>query len=245
MFLIPAATVVISLAFAVQVFNRYLSNRRSHHLAWAVALVLYAIAAVPEVVGSISGWSDIGFRVYYLAGAILLVPLLSLGTTELLIHVRSARLGYRAFVAAVSLVGIVAVALASLHAAHLVTTHPPDNCTMYCPSEHGYAAFNVLALVAAAIGSSIGTIVLVVGAGYSAWRTWRAGLPANLTTGNILIVVGALVVAGLSTLTRLHHYELFYAGQAVGIAIIFAGFLVIGSASVARGTRVASGAQPA
>jgi hypothetical protein len=41
-------------------------------------------------------------------------------------------------------------------------------------------------------------------------------------------------VAAIASLTRLGYYELFYASQAVGVAIIFAGFRVIAAAGQAR-----------
>jgi hypothetical protein len=74
-------------------------------------------------------------------------------------------------------------------------------------------------------------VVLAVGALYSAIRSFRAGLPLSLPAGNVLILVGSLVVALAATLTRFGSYEYFYAGQAAGIAIIFAGFLVIARTS--------------
>jgi hypothetical protein len=43
---------------------------------------------------------------------------------------------------------------------------------------------------------------------------------------NILIAAGAFIVAGASTLTRVFHvYELFYVGQAIGVLVMFGGFL--------------------
>jgi len=41
-------------------------------------------------------------------------------------------------------------------------------------------------------------------------------------------------VAMIASLTRLGYYELFYAGQAAGVGIIFAGFTVIGAVSQQR-----------
>jgi hypothetical protein len=236
-FAFPAVTTLISLVFAGQVLAQYRERRRSHQLAWGLALLFYAIAAFPEVLGSLSGWNDLDFRLYYLFGAVLLVPWLSLGTMELLLHgdgATAGRLGYRAFVVAVSLLGVVMVVLAPLHAHWLQTTQVPSNCAMWCKSESGYTLPNGLAALSAAVGNSIGTVVLVGGAGYSAYRTYRAGLPRNLTLGNILILAGSLVVASAATLTRLGSYELFYAGQAAGIAIIFGGFLLIAAAAQPR-----------
>ncbi|MFN2465613.1 MAG: hypothetical protein ABR598_05035 [Candidatus Dormibacteria bacterium] len=237
MFALPALTTAISLAFAAQVLVQYRERRRSHQLAWGIALLFYAAGAFPEVLGSLSGWTDVDYRLYYLFGAILVVPWLALGTAELLLQgarARIARSGYRLFVGLVTVMGVLAIATAGLHTSYLGVTHPPDNCAMYCPSQHGYGTGNILALIAAAVGNTVGTIVLVVGAGYSAYRTYRAGLPRNLTLGNILILAGSLVVAFTATLTRLKIYELFYLGQAAGIAIIFSGFLLIATVSQPR-----------
>ena len=237
MFALPALTTAISLAFAAQVLRQFRDRRKLHQLAWGLALLFYAIGAFSEVLGSLSGWTDADFRLYYLFGAILLVPWLSLGTAELLLQgrrARTARLGYRALVGALTVLGIVSVATASLHTDFLGVTHPVDNCAMYCPSRHGYGAGNILSVFSAAVGNTIGTVVLVAGAGLSAYRTYRARLARNLTLGNVLILAGSLVVAATSTLTRIKVYELFYAGQAAGIAIIFCGFLLIASVTQPR-----------
>lgn len=236
-FALPVVTTLVSLVFAGQVLSQYRERRRLHQLAWGLALLFYAVAAFPEVLGSLSGWSDLDFRIYYLFGGILLVPWLSLGTAELLLRsdrARRARVGYRGLVGAITLLGLVAIATAALHPEFLGGTRVPDNCAMYCPRIHGQAAGNILSVIAAAVGNTVGTVVLVAGAGYSAYRTYRAGLARNLTMGNVLILAGSLVVAAAATVTRLGSYELFYAAQAAGIAIIFGGFLLIGSVTQPR-----------
>jgi hypothetical protein len=239
MFLLPALTTLISLVFAGQVLNQWRVRRRPYQLAWGLALLFYAVAAFPEVTGSLNGWSGFEFRIYYLFGGILLVPWLALGTSELLLQslrLHPARLGYRAFVTIITVLGTIAVVLASLHDSHLGGTNVPINCTMWCSpkSESGYLLANGLAALSAAVGNIVGTVLLAAGAGLSAYRTYRAGLPRNLTAGNILILAGALIPASISSLTRVGNYEFFYAAQAAGIAIIFCGFLLIGAASRAR-----------
>jgi hypothetical protein len=233
-FVLPALTTLISLGFAVQVLNQYRERGKTHQLAWGVALVLWAVASVPEAVASINGWDALGYRVFYLFGGVLLVPWLALGTAELLLRgdrAHGALIGYRVFVGVITLVGLVAVLAAPLHTSHLATTEAPSNCTMFCSTEHGYNLFNVISLVEAIVGNTVGVVVLAVGALYSAIRSFRAGLPLSLPAGNVLILVGSLVVALAATLTRFGSYEYFYAGQAAGIAIIFAGFLVIARTS--------------
>src|SRR5258708_1385654 len=146
-FVLPALTTLISLGFAAQVLNQYRSRRKRHQLAWRLALVFYAVSAFAEVTGSLSGWTEFEFRVYYLFGAILLVPWLALGTTELLLQApgaRAARTAYRAFVIVVTLGGLAAIATAGLHDGFISCTNIPDHCAMYCPPEHGYAARNII-----------------------------------------------------------------------------------------------------
>lgn len=237
MFVLPALTTLISLGFAAQVLNRYRARRKMHELAWGLALVFYAIAALPEVLAALNSWDSVGYRVFYLFGGVLLVPWLSLGTVELLLRsdgVRWALTSYRVFVGLITLVGLVAVIAAPLHTSHLATSEAPSNCTMFCTTESGYGLFNVISLIEAIVGNTIGTVVLAVGALYSAVRTFQARLPVNLPAGNVFILAGSLVVALAATLTRFGSYDYFYAGQAAGVAIIFAGFLVIGAAPQPR-----------
>lgn len=243
MFVLPALTTLISLVFAGQVLNQYRVRRRPHQLAWGLALLFYAVGAFPEVTGSLNGWSSFEFKIYYLFGAILLVPWLSLGTAELLLRpLRPAPVlgAYRAMVVALSVLGIAAVIAAPLHSGHVSGTTVPSNCAMWCSpaSETGYGLANGLSALSAAVGNIVGTLMLLGGALFSVIRAVRyrhsPGSVANYVVGNILIFAGALVVASASSLTRLGSYEFFYAGQAAGIAIIFCGFLLIGAASHAR-----------
>ena len=134
----PLAATLISAAFAVTLGLQYRAKPRPYLLVWAVALGLYAIAALTEVIGAAGGWNAALYRIYYYLGA----------------------------------------------------------------------------------------IVLVGGAVWSAYGTWRRGGAPSRLLANILIAAGALIVASVSTLTRLFHiYELFYVGQAIGVLVMFAGFL--------------------
>jgi hypothetical protein len=242
MFVLPALTTLISLVFAGQVLNQYRVRGRSHQLGWGLALLFYAVAAFPEVTGSLNGWSTLGYKIYYLFGAILLVPWLALGTSELLFRGRLeiVKSAYRVFVGSITLLGVAAVLLAPLHISHLAGTDVPSNCSMWCSpnSETGYVLANGLAALSAAIGNIVGTFVLLGGALFSVVRAVldrsRPGAVVNYVLGNLLIFAGALVVASAASLTRLGSYTFFYAGQAAGIAIIFGGFLLIGAASQAR-----------
>ena len=216
----PLAATLISAAFAVTLGLQYRAKPRPYLLVWAVALGLYAIAALTEVVGAAGGWNAALYRIYYYLGAIVLVGVLALGTIYLL----APRFGRPALwvllvLAAIGLAGIVG---ASLQPGLLDTRQVPSVDTIRL--EHG--SFNVISLIMAAVVNSVGTVILVGGAAWSAYGTWRRGGAPSRLAANILIAAGALIVASVSTLTRLFHiYELFYVGQAIGVLVMFAGFL--------------------
>ena len=216
----PLAATLISAAFAVTLALQYRAKPRPYLLVWAVALGLYAIAALTEVVGAAGGWNAALYRIYYYLGAIVLVGVLALGTIYLL----APRFGRPALwvllvLAAIGLAGIVG---ASLQPGLLDTRQVPSVDTIRL--EHG--SFNVISLIMAAVVNSVGTVILVGGAAWSAYGTWRRGGAPSRLAANILIAAGALIVASVSTLTRLFHiYELFYVGQAIGVLVMFAGFL--------------------
>ena len=216
----PLAATLISAAFALTLGLQYRAKPRPYLLVWGVALGLYAIAALTEVVGAAGGWNSLLYRTYYYLGAIVLVGVLALGTIYLL----APRFGQPALwvllvLAGIGLAGIVG---ATLQPGLLDTRQVPSVDTIRL--EQG--SFNVIALIMAAVVNSVGTVILVGGAAWSAYGTWRRhGAPSRLVA-NILIAAGALIVASVSTLTRLFHaYELFYVGQAIGVLVMFAGFL--------------------
>ena len=82
------------------------------------------------------------------------------------------------------------------------------------------------ALVALAAGiNGFGTAILAGGVVWSAWRFWRLGIQRHRMIGCVLIAVGTLVVAAGGTLTRFGQPEYLYIAMALGVAVIFAGYL--------------------
>jgi hypothetical protein len=69
-------------------------------------------------------------------------------------------------------------------------------------------------------------VILIGGAVWSFFSMLLRGAPPSRLAGNILIAGGAFIVAGASTLFRLFHvYDMFYVGQAIGVLVMFGGFL--------------------
>jgi hypothetical protein len=93
------------------------------------------------------------------------------------------------------------------------------------------------ALTALTIGfNALGTLVLVGGCLYSAIRFRQLGIMHNRTVGLMLIAVGTLVVAAGGTLTRLGSEQYFYIAMALGVGLIYAGYLRARAPAARRGT---------
>lgn len=214
------AATVISAVFAGTLWTQYRNRPRPYLLAWAIALSFYAIAALTEVIGAAGGWSPLLYRTYYFFGAIILVGVLAMGTIYLLAP-RFSRpaLWVLVVLGALGLAGILG---ATLQTAELQTHQVPGADTIRVQG----GAFNAVAILMAALINSIGSLILIGGALWSAYSAWRRGGAPSRVLANVLIAAGAFIVAGASSLTRLFHvYEVFYVGQAIGVLVMFGGFL--------------------
>jgi hypothetical protein len=216
----PLVAMVISAAFAVTLWVQYRAKPRPYLLAWAVALAFYAIAALTEVIGAANGWNPLLYRTYYYFGAIVLVGVLALGTIYLLAP-RFSRIALWTLIV-LAAIGLAAVLGAQLEAVKLETRQVPNADTIAVQG----GLFNVLAILMAALINILGTVILVGGAGWSAYGAWRRGGAPSRVLANVLIAAGALIVATASSLTRVFHvYDVFYVGQAIGVLVMFGGFL--------------------
>lgn len=232
---LAAAATLVALAFAANTFDRWSRRRRPHELAWTISLLLFALGSAALWWAEAHGWSVASFRVFYLAGAILNVPWLALGTVHLLAGPRVGAFTQRGVVALSWLsVGIMLVA--------------PTRIGVGGPAlPTGKEVFGVAPRVLAAAGSGVSAIVIVAGALWSAWRLWRSrstrvdgSTPAprssgRLALGNVLIAVGTLVLSASGTLAgRLGKDRSFVLTLLTGIVVLFAGFLVAPSSRPRR-----------
>ena len=216
----PLLATVVSAVFAATLWRQYRRKPRAYLLAWSVALAIYAVAALTEVIGAASGWNAVLYRIYYFFGGITVVGVLALGTIYLLAP-KFGRVALWALVA-LAAIGLAGIVGANLQAGLLDTHQVPSADTIKL--EHG--AFNVTAILMAAVLNIVGTVILIGGALWSAYGAWRRGGAQSRLVANILIAAGAFIVAGASTLFRVFHvYELFYVGQAIGVLVMFGGFL--------------------
>jgi hypothetical protein len=237
-----AAATLIAVAFACCTYERWLRRRKRHELAWTAAMLLFAAGAGAFWWATANGWSPWSFRLFYLTGGVLTVPVLALGTVYLLGGVR---LGDRV---------ALAVALVGAYAAGVVATAPlrrpldPDRL------NEGREVFGAAPRVLAAVGSGLGATVVIVGAVWSAQRLVRAraattgeagtgvaaggapgasrgrsGLaPRRLALANGLIALGTLLISFKRPFVAVSGSDEtgFALALAMGLAVIFGGFLL-------------------
>ena len=225
-FVIPLIAGAVGGAFAAVVGRQYLSRRKPYQAIWAVALAMFAAAALFETAGQAFGWSDGSYKGYYLFGGLLNVGWLGLGS---LLLITSPRVGRIAMIVMIllSIVCLFAVIVAHTDG-NLLKAQVPARGAINVPS--------VLPLVTNLGGS----LFLIGGAAWSAWRAARAGAPRSRVVGLAVLAAGAFIVAAGHSLAQTRGvYVAQPVSEALGIASMFVGYLVIESRSAVRRTTIA------
>lgn len=222
---LAAGATLISVAFALSTFERWLRGRRRHEAAWTVSLALFAAGSAALWVGASIGWDEWSFKAFYLFGAILNVPFLALGTIELL----AGPVHGRRWTAIISLLGAFCVGL--LVSAPLIGTIEPTVL------PQGKEVFGPGPRIAAAVGSGVAAVVIIAGALWSAGRLLRqrsrtSAAPSGLTAGrlaaaNLFIAAGTLILSAGGLLNSVvDEMDGFALSLVAGITVIFVGFLL-------------------
>lgn len=210
----------VSVIFAWVVFTRFTLTGRPAFAAWTAGLLIFAAAAACQAAGERAGFDAPLFRAFYLLGGVLGVIWLSMGTLFLLAPRRVAR---TATLVLVVLTIALAVDAAVVHVdtARLATTAGVlgDAISGGSPLQLGAVVLNIL-----------GTLVLVGGSAWSAYRLIRDRGGVDRVICNVLLTIGAFVIAAGFSAAKLAGGSLDTLGvyEAVGIAVMFAGFLSIG-----------------
>jgi hypothetical protein len=225
---LAAAATLVALAFSISTFDRWLRRRRPHDGAWSFSLLLFAVGSLALWWAEARGWSLNSFRVFFLAGAVLNVPWLALGTVYLLF---GPRVGYFTKQWLIGLSG------AAVGVVLIAPTKTRDLGQQAMPQ--GSELFGVAPRVFAAVGSGVAAVVIIGGAVWSIIRVVRGRVPAvgeaqrHITNArrhaasNTLIALGTLVLSASGTLAgRMGEDRAFAITLLVGIVVLFSGFLV-------------------
>jgi len=218
---LPVAAALLALVFALLLLRSFLRRPAGQKAFWAAGFACFAAAAACEAAAQRAGWSPGLFRAYYVAGGCLTVALLGAGSAWMLLPRRGRDLLLGALAVAV-LGAVVSVLIAPVdgHALAVTASGRP-------PANHALGGH---AFVWAIVLNSFGTLYLVGGSLWSIVRRRRVAI-------NVWIGGGALVVALATGLSRAGDYSLVYAGELIGIALMFAGFTLVGKEPLRRPAR--------
>ena len=209
--MLPFLTAAVSAAFAALVLVRYRSSRRTALLAWGAGLALFAVAALAGALAQSGGATEEEYRVFYLFGGIANVAWLALGTV-LIVAPRAGR------------VALALVVLLTLVATYAVWATPVD-LRVALDSGRGFPDGS-LPRILAAIGSGVGSLVLIGGALWSAWAFATKRHNGRRALSNVVIAIGVLIAAAGGTVTFTGASGILEATNLVGVSLMFAGFLL-------------------
>ena len=233
----------LAFVFAAVVASRFARTRRPAFAVWALGLLIFSGAAAFQSIGEANGFSQVTFRGFYLLGGVLGVIYLALGTLFLMAPRRVAATS-AAVLAVITVVLAVDAALIPVNQAKLAT----PSGVLGDAIDHGTPLY-----VGVVFLNIVGTLILVGGSAWSAYRYLRRRAGIDRVVCNVLLTAGALVIAygfsaaktvGVNSIDVLGWYE------TVGIAVMFAGFLSLGrvgrrsAAGAARATPAPTPATP-
>jgi hypothetical protein len=214
---LPFTSAAISFVLAFLLFRRYSVRRGPHLLLWGIGMVFYGLGGFAEGYFGVFGWNPLVFRIWYLAGAILVAAWLGQGTVYLLAPRRWAN------------VLMIILALASAYAAVRVFGAELDPSLM-TTSVHTGSELSGHAIVTGGVRgltpifNLYGTVTLVGGALYSAWIFWRKRVLLHRTIGNILIAAGAILPAFGGSFSRAGFSNALYVSELLGAILLLVGF---------------------
>ena len=222
-----AATAVLGFVFFGLVIRQYILRRRMHQLAWAIGLLLYAVAAAMEAWSESSGeWRPFVYRVYIVIAASL-VGFLGLGTLYLVARKRRWGDYYFIFLVACMVVFFIGTFTVQLDMAKLV-----PGITVGGQALGASLTFpRVMSLPI----NITGTLLLFGGALWSIVRFARRREFGYRVWANVLIAAGAALLAFLGSRARLGTTAGLYPAEMVSAALMLAGFLLAGTLD--KGTR--------
>ena len=207
--LYPLVAAGIAATFAAQLAGQYRARRRPHALAWSLSLGLFAVAAAAVAVGIGVGWSPSVFGVYWVAGALLNVPLLATGQLLLMDPKRSALWWTLAGICAAW--AVLFTLMASFDGAALAEASAARTIPVGREVLGGQMAY--------ALVRPFNYTFAVVVAG-SLWSAVRFRRPAVA-----LVALGVSVVAASSSAARVGQGQVFSVLLAAGVALMYSGFL--------------------
>ncbi len=210
---LPILTTIISAFFAYFILKRYNGKTSSKHLLWwGLGVITYGIGTLLESYNTLFGWNLIVFKLWYIFGALLGGGPLAIGTIYLLFGKKAGNFSVMLLVTAVSITSVFVILSPIKY--DLVDTAIFNSKVLGWQDIRKVSPFI----------NSLAALFLIGGAFYSAFKYLKIPNLRNRFTGNLLIAVGAILPGIGGYYSRLGFTEVLYAGEFVGIILIWFGY---------------------
>ncbi len=263
--ILPFVTTLVMVVFTVSVFRRWLKRKRDYFLFWGIGLGMFTAASFAEAYFAAVGWSTVIFFVWYFFGAVLTAAWIGHGTYLLLVrkrwrHVVTGVLLAASFGALVLMLGVMSNLDSTLFDGSLPLSEQykteviEDGDTVpagaklveleyrgeLVTAKRGILPLGAPIRITTIFFNIYGTIMLVGGALWSSWLFLRKGVLPNRALGNVLIAIGAILIASASTLTRFGVGDFLYVGELIAAIFMYAGFTLAARPAVDAGSEAVS-----
>lgn len=217
--LAPLVATLVAGRFATILGREWLARRRDHALAWALSLLMFAGGTLAIALGIGLGWDRANFSTYWLLGALLTVPLLAVGQ----LHLMYPKL---------SVLWWTVAGLFAAWAVFTLLTSPVDAGVLATVDEaggipRGADVFGedspTMSLLPV---SNYTAAIVVIGSIWSGLRTRRYGV--------LLIAVGVVAAGASFIFVRIGQGELVSVFLAIGVSLMYGGFVAAGRPSKRR-----------
>jgi hypothetical protein len=209
---LPILTTLISAAFCLVLWRRYVERGGMHHLWWALGIACYGLGTAIEASITLFGNTVLRTKIWYIAGALLGGYPLAQGSAYFHLSKKTANL-----LSAITVPFIVLFsALVLVSPANLAALEPyrPSGAVLgwtwirwFTPLINSYAVFFL-----------IGTAIR------SSWRAARQTSKTHLAIGNALIAGGAILPGVGGGMAKAGYVEALYVGEFIGIILIWIGY---------------------
>lgn len=219
MFIFPLIATLVGFIFSLLVMRQYFNRRRPYQLVWGIGLLMFALGSTAETVAALTFWTDSLAKTYYFFGAMVTVGFLSMGTIYLHTSPRIAK------------VALTIILIISISAALMLVRADVNTVKMQGQEWEWKEVMPTSARIIPIIINSLGSLILIGGAIYSAYVTWRRKEHYERMWGSILIASGVLVIGAMHTIGGffgLGRQQLLSIAMAIGVTLMFLGFLETG-----------------
>jgi len=212
---LPIATTLFGMYFFAALYMHWKKNKSSPHvLWWMVGVLTYMAGTISESVNTLTGFSIINFKIWYITGALLGGAPLAQGTVYLLCKRKTANI-------------LTIILVTIIISASILVMFSPVNTELITGKLSGKLLGWKFIRYMTPFINLYAFIFLVGGAVYSAIKYAKYPQYSKRFTGNLLIATGGLLPGIGGSFTKFGYVEVLFVTELLGLIFIYLGYKVI------------------